>query len=100
VNNQRFNRYVRYFGIAALVIFVLAASMFAVVGTFAPSALGNELKKKVQNNPVIAEEIGEIQKCLFSWSATAETAIPETLVFEVVGSKDKGDLIVPQPERL
>jgi len=84
----------RRIGIVAAVFFLIASSLVFLFTSIAPNLLGAELQQQLKGHPVIEAEFGELQSCEFSYSATFANGNPDVMLFDVVGSKDKGQLIV------
>ena len=95
-NDSSQNRMIRRIGIVAAVFFLIASSLVFLFTSIAPNLLGADLQRQLKGHPVIEAELGELQSCEFSYSSTFANGNPNVIVFEVVGSKDKGQLIVEQ----
>ncbi len=90
------NNMIRRIGIVAAVLFLIVSSLVFMFASVAPNYLGADLQRQLTGHPVIEAELGELQSCSMSYSATLENGNPDVILFEVVGSKDKGQLIVDQ----
>jgi len=90
------NAMIRRIGIVAAVLFLIISSLVFMFASVAPNYLGADLQRQLKGHPVIEAEIGELESCSMSYSATLENGNPGVILFEVVGSKDKGQLIVDQ----
>jgi len=90
------NLILRRVGIVAAIIFLLASSLVFLFASVAPGYLGSDLQLQLKGHPVIEAEFGELQTCVMSYSATFSNGNPDVILFDVVGTKDKGQLIVNQ----
>ena len=90
------NRMIRRIGIVAAVLFLIISSLVFLFASIAPNYLGADLQRQLKGHPVIEAEFGELQSCTMSYSATLANGNSDVILFEVVGSKDKGQLIVDQ----
>jgi len=90
------NVLLRRVGIAAAIVFLLVSGLVFLFASVVPGYLGRDLMGKLKGHPVIEAEFGELQSCVVSYSATASNGNSDVILFEVVGTKDKGLLIVDQ----
>ena len=78
-----------------LVIGVGACGACAFLGwRYAAGMIGDQVAESLRDNPVVAEHIGEIQSVKLDLMASGAEPEPEVFVFEVVGSRGRGRLIV------
>jgi len=90
------NRTLRRIGIIAAIFFLIASSLVFLFASIAPNYLGADLQRQLKGHPVVEAELGELQSCTLSYSATLANGNPDVMLFDVIGSKDKGQLIVDQ----
>lgn len=90
------NRMIRRIGIVAAILFLIISSLVFLFASVAPNYLGADLQRQLKGHPVIEAEFGELESCTLSYAATLANGNPDVILFEVVGSKDKGQLIVDQ----
>jgi len=73
--------------------------------TFVSDQLGSEVQRRVADNPIVQEQIGEVQSVQFELMETArqsqsaqEDGKPGVLVFSIEGSTGSGQIIVRQDD--
>jgi hypothetical protein len=88
------NRMIRRIGIVVAVLFLIISTLVFLFASVAPGYMGADLQRQLKGHPGIVAELGELESCTMSYSATLANGNPDVIVFEVVGSKDKGQLIV------
>ena len=64
------------------------------VGKVGLDLMADQVRTEIQDNPVIVEQIGEIEEITTDLAASANEAGANVFVFDVVGSKASGRLTV------
>lgn len=81
-------------GCGCLAMMVLCCGICSGLAYFGLDQLQAEVQTELQNNPVVKEHIGEIQKVEMQWVETFENGDDDVYVMRLIGEKASGKVTV------
>ncbi|MEM7249144.1 MAG: hypothetical protein AAF533_27735 [Acidobacteriota bacterium] len=85
-------------GIACAVLLVLGTVGCGALAWFGLGVLGDEVKSRLGDNPILVEHLGELQEVTMDIAESMDNEHPDILVFRAVGTQASGKLTVEMRE--